>query len=183
MIVLILFFFFFLPNRAWNAARQINLRTSESNTSILRPLSVTLPHGATTFPIDFPKTVEEAQRLDCKHYRYSQLDLERGKQIYWMNIDFFFWWTLLDTQCVALLERYGQASLIVEGNEEKTRTCLLEFIGCIPHDLSSSEKHASNVGTAASSMVWSDRNTHTHAYIHISIPPLFSAPHLCSPRR
>jgi len=107
---------------AWSAARQINLRTSESSTSILRPLSVTLPHGATTFPIDFPKTVEEAQRLDY-------------------------------TQCVALLERYGQAGLIVEGNEEKTRTCLLEFIGCIPHDLSSSENHASNVGTAASSMV------------------------------
>jgi len=107
---------------AWSAARQINLRTSESSTSILRPLSVTLPHGATTFPIDFPKTVEEAQRLDY-------------------------------TQCVALLERYGQAGLIVEGNEEKTRTCLLEFIGCIPHDLSSSENHTSNVGTAASSMV------------------------------
>ncbi|POW04240.1 hypothetical protein PSTT_10554 [Puccinia striiformis] len=66
---------------AWNATRQINLRTSDSHSSVLRPLSIAPAHGALTIPIDFPKTVGEAQRLDY-------------------------------TQCVALLERYGQNNLI-----------------------------------------------------------------------
>ncbi|KAA1100526.1 Chromatin structure-remodeling complex protein rsc9 [Puccinia graminis f. sp. tritici] len=98
---------------AWSATRQINLRTSDSNTSILRPLSIAPPHGAPAFPVDFPKTVEEAQRLDY-------------------------------TQCVALLERYGQYNLIIEGNEERTRTGLLEFIGCVPQELSLAENYVSN---------------------------------------
>ncbi|KAG0146005.1 hypothetical protein CROQUDRAFT_657958 [Cronartium quercuum f. sp. fusiforme G11] len=84
---------------AWNATRQANLRLTESN-SILRPLSSALPTMAPSYPLDFPKTVDEANKLNY-------------------------------VQSVGLLERYGQTHLIHEGNEEKTRDALLEFIGCI----------------------------------------------------
>ncbi|OAV91514.1 hypothetical protein PTTG_04089 [Puccinia triticina 1-1 BBBD Race 1] len=106
---------------AWSATRQINLRTSDTRTSVLRPLSIAPPQSTPTFPVDFPKTVEEAQNLD-------------------------------HTQCVALLERYGQSNLIIEGNEDKTRTGLLEFIGCVPQESASAETHAS-VGPNVNSMV------------------------------
>ncbi|CAH7667528.1 hypothetical protein PPACK8108_LOCUS1931 [Phakopsora pachyrhizi] len=51
---------------AWNATRQINLHASESN-SALRPLCVGPPNSLPSYPVDFPKTVEEANKLD-----YSQ---------------------------------------------------------------------------------------------------------------
>lgn len=106
---------------AWSATRQLNLRVSDSNHSILRPLSIRPSHGTPIIPNDFPKTVEAANKLDY-------------------------------AQCVELLEKYGQSTLIVEGNEEKTRTGLLEFIGCLPH-LNNSSLNEVNVGMSAQSMV------------------------------
>ncbi|MBW0508476.1 hypothetical protein O181_048191 [Austropuccinia psidii MF-1] len=85
---------------AWYSTRQINLRASELK-GTLRPLALGPPHSTPSYPVDFPKTVEEAHCLDY-------------------------------TQCVALLERYRQTNLIHEGNEERTRSSLLEFIGCVP---------------------------------------------------
>ncbi|EGG05741.1 uncharacterized protein MELLADRAFT_77962 [Melampsora larici-populina 98AG31] len=84
---------------SWNATRQVNLRQSEPN-SVLRPLSAALPTMTPSYPLDFPKTIEEANKLT-------------------------------HVQCVGLLERYGQAHLVHDSNEEKTREAFLEFIGCL----------------------------------------------------
>ncbi|KAH9825150.1 hypothetical protein DFH28DRAFT_942951 [Melampsora americana] len=47
---------------SWNATRQVNLRQTEP-TSALRPLSAALPTMTPSYPLDFPKTIEEANKL------------------------------------------------------------------------------------------------------------------------